>query len=301
MQNAIFTLLLKYWFVPDTSLSTFERLNVMTLLPMEDKEKEGQTKSEVLDILRARRGSVYINKKRFVVCGGIPNEIREQKSPVFIYSGGYSNECKPYAYCAYTMLKANIISGPCVVLEYPSDTRRAFNFCQEQDLHCLRLVYRQVRFASPQARIILFGACKGAANNLRFLATHDQQDLTHIKAVVAESPVISVQKALSHWQNGGRLSHWLCLFTFPNYKPNLTSIMQAVQFPSSIPILIASLPEDTLSQISDIKSMVDHLQQFSDQIFHFTSSYNMIKHGQIGRAHDYKEVVQDFLSQRDLR
>lgn len=297
---------LYYWFTPDTSAKRLNQLNIITFLPISAPDQPvAESTDAILAVLKKKEGIIRVDNDLYKIHAGIPETINVHSDPVSVYAGGYSNAGKPYAYCVYTALKAGIIKGPCVVFNYATDTRRAFNFCQEQDLQCLDIVCKDLVLKHPESKIILIGACKGAANNLRFLAEASNTGtlMPNIKAVIAESPPISAYDALKN-QPFGRLSHFLTRFVLPNYRPaTLKTIMDAQVFTQTVPVLVASLPCDTVSTIPEMNGMVAHLRAKGAQVEHFVcdSQANNIPHGKIGQARDYQQKVQDFLRRLNLR
>ncbi len=298
------------WRKPDTSLPTLDQLNVVSFIPV-GKANNGEKNTPTYAVLKFLRQknrednqNLIINGIRYKIYWGIP-EGKDIKIPITIYSGGYSNGAKPYAYCGYTAIKAGLVPGACVTFDFPTDTRRGFNFCQKQDLHCVKTVCNEIAKKYPKSPIILHGACKGATNNLRFLAKQaelpeQEKCMDNIKAVIAESPPLSVKKALEQTP----LS-WVTLtlmrYIFPNYNPKAQTIMDAKKFPS-IPVLIASLPLDTISAQPDVIAVTLHLNKSSlnNNVELFTSDEDKIQHGQIGKAKDYQETIKKFLEKNKL-
>lgn len=308
----------RWWFNPDRSFPTLDKLNIVTFLPIDSRDdqdhviSESNGKNAIINLLKKKEGIISIQGQLYKIYSGIPDEIKTYNEPIFLYSGGYSNAGHPYAFSAYNGIKRSNIQGPCIVFEYATDTRRAFNFCQEQDLHCVTIAYEEIIKKHSEARIILKGACKGAAAYLRFLAekASNNEPLDNIKALIAESPPISVKSALKHIRNGGIVSHTLCRFTLPNYNPALKTIMDATTFPTNIPILLASLPHDTISDLSDMKDMKKHLDTLGADIEHFVScgttedengNFITLNHGKLGRANDYQKALNKFFIKHELR
>lgn len=327
---------IKYLRIPDKTMPTFDQLNAVTILPtgcksniMTGKELE---KSKVLRTLRNKSGLITINGELYSVHKGIHPDLKYYAGPVSVYSGGYSNDGNPYAYCGYVAQKAGVIPGAVVTFEFPSDTRAGFNFCQEQDNACPRLACEEVVKVNPNAQIILHGACKGGMNNLKFLAAVEQklkranaqeiQDnpelsklsrLVHhnIKAVVTESPPRSAFEGIKNQPGGSTTTPILMRAFFPNYDHKAKTIMNAQDFPGTS-MFLASLPDDSISVLGDMKEMVCHLNKVrkdksnesmdrpSSPIQHFESKEATIRHGQIGKAKDYQTAVRAFYRERNL-
>lgn len=283
-----------------------EKCNIVTFLPIQEySDKYAENIPDIIVSLKKRSGIIKINNKLYQVCRSIPDKIKENSSPVTLYAGGYSNAGKPYGYCVYNAIKGGIITGPAIVFDYPTDaSMRDFNFCQEKDLACLDRVYQELLRVHPKSVVILLGACKGAMNKLRFLAEAQDKnvDLKNIKALIAESPVISPYHALKN-QFCGSLAHWLMQYIFPSYDiARLKTIMDARSFPSKIPVLLGSLPEDTVSELPDMITMKNHLEGLGATVEHFVAQEDdaNIIHGQIGKSKGWQEKVNQFLAVKGL-
>lgn len=304
ISSAIITTLkdIYHWRQPDVSLPSLEELNVVTFIPVSTSSDTNSSQDHVLKLLTSKTsGNLIVNGTIYEVYRGIPEKIKTSDAPISVYSGGYSNNRRPYAYCGYTSIKAGLVPGACVTFDFATDTRRAFNFCQEQDLHCIKTVCNEIVKAKPNASLILHGACKGAANNLRFLAeqaerSQQEECLKNIKAVICESPPISVKKALSCTPLAP-VTLALMPLVLPNYNPEAKTIMDAKKFPA-IPVMIGSLPKDTISNLDDVIAMNNHLiQNCGATVTLFVSEEDKIIHGEIGKAVDYQNSVTLFLNQ----
>lgn len=271
---------IKYLRTPDRSMPTFEQLNVVTILPTECQATHAvpKEKADVLKVLKAKSGLINVKGNVYSVHKGVHPDLKDYKGPVSVYSGGYSNDGNPYAYCGYVAQKAGVIPGAVVTFEFPSDTRAGFNFCQEQDNACPRLVCEEIVQVNPDAQIILHGACKGGMNNLKFLSSSAQKlkghteeikksDLSrlskilhhNIKAVVTESPLIAAVDGVKN-QPGGSITPYLMRAVFPNYDHKAKTIMDAQEFPATS-MYLASLPNDSLSVLDDMEDMRKHLNE----------------------------------------
>lgn len=314
----VISLSYRWWVSPDHSLPTLEQLNMMTIVPVDDSDtlytvvdeaKDGE--AALIKILKRKDGVFRCQGQLYKVYSGIPDDMSMCQDAIVLYSPGYSNLGKPFALSAYKAIKLGIIQGSCVIFECSTDTRRAFNFCQDQDLHCINLACSALLEKHPEAKIILKGGSKGAALNLRFLAEKAERNepLDNIKAVLADSPPLSVKDALKSIYTAGPISHFLCRLVLPNYNPHAKTIMDAQAFPRDIPVLISSLPYDSISDLNDMKKMVQHLQSLGANIEHFVSegvwrddkgkTITLI-HGKIGRAQDYQSNVKKFLAEHGL-
>jgi hypothetical protein len=312
--NKMVFALYTWWFKPDRSLPSLDKLNIVTFLPIESCSDDSVVneaddgRDGVIDLLKKKDGVVEIEGKLYRIYNGIPEEIKNFKEPINLYLGGFSNSGYPHAFSIYKGIKEGTMIGPCIVFESVTDTRRTFNFCQEQDLHCVDIVYKDLIKKHAKARIILKGGCKGAAVYLRYLAEKAKHGgLENIKALIANYPPISVKDALKDIRYGGALSHLFCRFTLPNYNPHSKTILDATDFPSDIPVLLSCLPKgnDRISDLDDMRRIRDHLESLGVNIELFVSKGiaedgKILGHGQLGRAKDYQEKILEFLGNHDL-
>jgi len=324
---------INYLRTPDRSMPTFEQLNAVTILPtgcpataVVPKEK-----ADVLQVLKKKSGLINIKGSIYSVHKGVHPDIKSYDGPITIYSGGYSNDCNPYAYCGYVAQKVGVIPGAVVTFEFPADTRAGFNFCGEQDNVCPRLVCEEIVKANPAAKIILHGACKGGMNNLKFYSSSAQKlkgytaeevqsnpELStlsnllhrHIKLVVTESPPRTAVDGVKN-QVGGSITPYLMRAVFPNYDHEAKTIMDAREFPGTS-MFLASLPHDSLSVLDEMREMTEHLNGLrrdkvnepmgrpSSPIHHFVSGQSEIIHGQIGKAKDYQAALRQVYQEHNL-
>lgn len=298
---------LSHFFTPDHFMPKLEDLNIVTFTPMPNGTscRAAKRKDAILAVLKRRNGFIKINGTIYKISSEIPVNIAQHTKPVCIYSGGYSNGDKPYAFSAYHGIKGGTFTGPCIVFDCITDKRRSFNFCQEQDLKCLDLVYQDLIAKHPKAEILLYGGCKGGANQLRFVAekAEKQESLQNIKAMIVESPPVSVERTLKHVRHGGKFSHFLCQMVMPNYDPKkLKTILHAKVFPTTIPVLVGSLPHDPISGLKDIVAMNNHLISKGANIKHFICQGDdvKLKHGKIGLSKEWHQTVLTFLANNGL-
>lgn len=280
-----------------------DQYQVVTFLKLESSPDEpvAISKHDVLEVLNNTSGCITIKGAVYRICKGLPAH-GVSSHTVTIYAGGYSNAGKPYTYCIYNAIKSGLIKDSAVVFNYPADTSfKTFNFCQKPDIDSLRHVYSHVVNAFPHSSIILMGACKGGTTLLRFLAEHGQTDsdmLTKVIAAIVESPVITPYHALKN-QWFGRLCHWLMTFTFPAYNHKaLKTVFDATSFASHIPVLIGSLPGDTVSELPDIISLSQHLRSLGVMVEHCIAPEEdaHIIHGQIGKSRVWQKAVAAFIT-----
>jgi hypothetical protein len=304
---------------PDTTMPTLESLKVATIVPIEPHEvqdmskvlvdkkaiKKTLSKSSMSELLRMFipwykkhtpvDETILINNQYYKVQEGIPANIAQHQN-ITIRSGGCYD---PRAYSAYVGVKAGNTHGPCITFSYPTSTRAAFNYCQEQDVSCIDLIYQDVVKKSPQANISLYGTCKGGTNILRFLAekAEHNEDVSNVKAVALESPTISVKHAIGQYG-----IHPFVGMIFPNYNPRAKTILDAKKMPAHVPIFIGRLENDTVSKFDHTNQLVRHLNAVGsqNQTYLLTTTESDIRHGLLGKAKDYHQALNTFYQVHNL-
>ncbi|MGC2310577.1 MAG: hypothetical protein WA432_03090 [Candidatus Babeliaceae bacterium] len=291
---------------PHTELPNLDQLNVVSFLPVErtdldskDIIQSGNSK-EIKKLLRQKNinAILLINNQLFKVQNNIPDDIKNH-SHVSIYSRGCSLKGASSTYIA---LKVGTINGACISFDYDvTDTLKAFNFCQKQDLHCLDLVYKGLLAKNPNAQVLLHGLCKGGTNILRYIAEKTEQskqnELSNIKAIIIESPPISVEKIICNYP-GFPLSHSFLRLILPNYDYQAKTILDAQKMPSNIPLLIGRIKVDKICTYEETSNLVKHLNKIGckDNLWLFTSQ-EKVGHAFMGKAQDLRQTVNAFLKQ----
>lgn len=290
---------------PDTRMPDLASLGAMTFTPIFGEEpvdpsiviikEKNAIKKALWNPEKFEKVIIAINDQLFLVQHGIDPKLKDYPH-VTIRCGGY---CDPKAYAAYVGLKAGNINGACVVFDFPTSTRAAFNYCQKQDIHCLELIYQELLKLNPAINVLFSGACKGATNILRFLAGKAAagESTTNIKVATLESPTISPEHANEQWPLVNRLMPMI----FPNYNPYGTTILNATRMPA-VPILIGRLPKDSVSKYHHTSLLVAHLRKIASDanIYLLTTVHSEIVHGQLGKAKDYQKVLTEFFKHHGL-
>lgn len=152
---------------------------------------------------------------------------------------------------AYSRLRNNICHTPLITFDF-LDQRRTFNFAQELDQACLKIVYDEVVAKNPNAKIILTGDCRGALNVLKFAATNPK----NLHALILTSPFVSAQEltqelAKNYLQRyfgkgSGKLLHNFFQWWFPNYDPQQDSVWEVLPKITNKNIFIAHRDSDTM-------------------------------------------------------
>jgi len=239
-----------------------------------------------------------------VIGGSTPIE------PVWLISPGfmghrpqkYSQEVEPESGIdqAAHFISGSIVHGPCVTFNY-NDDRRVFNFGQTADLACLKTAYNLVK----NQDIVLIGTCRGATTTLNLLSQLDKKDFTHIKAIILESPGISLQnltKQVAHsyigWMpKSPTILHSFFRFWFPNYDPAYPSFLEKLSnIPQETPILIGHLEGDKVISHTDIMAITQRLRKTGHtNVYVTTVQDNTITHARLSRIPAFQQVVNAFL------
>lgn len=207
---------------------------------------------------------------------------------------------------AHMMLKDTIITDiPCVTFDYP-DARAYFNFGQDLDVACLRVVWDEILKLNPRANIIGLGDCRGAKALLTF-ATHKPDNLA---ALILISPFVStldmIQQLSNNYLNwlpkSDVLLHEFFKTYFPNYNPIKDRLLDQVHMMShTIPIFIGQRKNDYLASDESIMRLIRRLRQAGNDSIHITMvSDGNATHSRITPIAELQKAVKKFLTQYEL-
>ena len=233
-------------------------------------------------------------EKSYILTSGFADALKDSPTICIALGGslnnwglisGYKN-WNPGAYSGYRFIKSGIVDMPCVTFDCVTDNRRSFNFCQEQDLHTLDLVVKKIRDLNKNAKIVLTGICKGGSLALRYVAEkaekNETDELNAIKAIVVEGPPNLVKDAIKK-QPGYPISLGMAKTFLPNFDSKAKTILQAKKFPN-IPVLVGTIPTDTVCNYKDVISMVTHLKSLKDTNLRLLTSYEKISHSAMTKS-----------------
>ncbi len=321
------------WFhSPKKFTPTEENLHVMTLLPQNHSSSPEKPLLNLSTLKQhLKQNSVPSHTKKSVstdidigqqtvkITAGTPHNqfalthtahVKTQPELVWIVSPGfmghrpqkYSQEPAPETGLdqATSFIKAHIIHGPCIAFDY-NDERRVFNFGQETDIASLKMVHDLVKSQD----VILIGTCRGATTVLQFLTQLSPQAFAHIKAIILESPAVSLhtlatQVAHSYidWlPKSPALLHTFFKFWFPNYDPYFPTFLDNLdRIPHDLPILIGHLENDRVISYSDIMTITKKLRATGHTQVYLTSVCDStITHARLSKIPAFGQVVNAFL------
>lgn len=290
---------------PNINKPTLAQLNPLTIIPnallphhdVQDLDNAGVKKLMQQNNINTK---IKVKEKNIVLTykSGISSDLKKQ-DVIYLYSGGYLSNSplssfEQRGYWPYIAIKKGLFNGACIAFNLITDFRASFNFCQDLDIHCVELIYEEIRKTNIRAKIVFVGVCKGSTLFLRFLEkhAHEAEYLKNIKVVIAESPPVSLDEALGYWPCAGRVSR----FFLPNCKQNVPTILNARQFPVDIPILLGSMPDDTVCTPKQIASITRHLNHLGSKLVHvYTTRGKKISHGQQGKDPGWRDHVRKLI------
>lgn len=209
---------------------------------------------------------------------------------------------------AAAFIRGNIIHGPCITFNY-NDDRRTFNFAQDDDLLLLHNAYKKIPATSD---VILVGTCRGATALLNFLPKLPEKEYQRIKAVILESPALSLkslaQKVGQTYVNwlpkSPQLIHTFFRFWFPNYDPTYPDCMNSLAcIPKDLPIFIGHLKDDKVIEESDIIALKNRFIETGHINTHFAiieDTTHTITHARMSKIPAFQYEVNKFLQQYHL-
>lgn len=254
--------------------------------------------------------------KRILVQKGITTTL--QDPIVFIFSRGYARTNTPgtndnmlqiggCAMAAYMPIQDNIINdAPCITFDYP-DRRRCFNFGQNKDVQCLKLIHEHALKQNPHAHIILVGDCRGAKTILNFAT----QKPKNIKALVLLSPFFSAHQLTEQvaqnylpWlpYSSGFLHNFFKLW-FPSYNPDTDKLFAAniTNISQEIPLFIAHRNRDTLVSTEQVTHFIATLHKSKHKNIHLvTTDDTTARHSRLTPVKTVQQEVNRFLKTYNL-
>lgn len=225
------------------------------------------------------------------------------------YTGLFANGPHRFAGSAvhqlYYWCKNNLIKNTCVCCCVPPHLRTIFDFGQKNDQAYIHDCIDEITQKNPQVRIILMGPCHGATAILNYLTNDDYIKSDQIKAVVLESPSISLEAfaqrtATYHVPFGLRwMLYPLFRVLFSGYAWGQKTILdKEITLPNNLPIFVGSLKYDDSVNNEHVRAIVEKLQQISinkDLICFYESERKDLSHGKLGMDSEYQEKVHLFL------
>ena len=200
---------------------------------------------------------------------------------------------------AYQRIRDNLFHAPVITFDYPDD-RELFNFGQKLDQKCLEFVYQEVLKKSPQAKIILFGSCRGAKCVLE-LATKKPKNLA---AIIVESPFISAKEMTMQigmryapiLPGAATMTYGIFKLYFPNFKDQRENLRKRLNRIPNVPIFIAHRIHDTLVSNRQVHDLVRLLRKSGlSHIYFFTTDDETDSHARMMHLEPAQQAVNAFL------
>ncbi len=198
----------------------------------------------------------------------------------------------------YTRLRNNLAFTPVVAFDLP-DERRSFNFGQELDQACIKVVYDEVVAKNPHAKIILTGDCRGSLNALKFATTNPK----NLDAIVLLSPFTSAKEltqelSKNYLQNYfGKGSNTLLQnffqWWFPNYDPAQDNLMEQLDKITGKKIFIAHRIGDTLVSDETVTNLAEQLNKNNDLYLALINDTSA-KHAKLMQITECQELINAF-------
>lgn len=205
---------------------------------------------------------------------------------------------------AYQRIRDNVFHAPVITFDYPDD-RALFNFGQKLDQKCLEFVYQEVHKRCPQAKILLFGSCRGAKCILEY-ATKKPENLA---AIIVESPFISAKEMTL--QLGKRyvpiipgaatLTYGIFKLYFPNFKDARENLRRKIHRIPDVPIFIAHRTNDTLVSNRQVHDLIRLLRKAGlSHVYFFTTADETQSHARLMHLEPVQHAVNAFLHAHNL-
>jgi fermentation-respiration switch protein FrsA (DUF1100 family) len=206
---------------------------------------------------------------------------------------------------AYKSVRDMIITSPCIIFDYP-DGRKYSNFGQSLDEKCLELIYTKTREYNPTTDIVLIGECRGTQTILKLAS----RKLPNIKALILESPMISVKGVTEHLANnyvrwlpyGHKIAYRILTWIYPNYKEHEDDITTYLpQIPAELPILLIHTKNDKFVATSKVnKLIVDLHTSGHENVYYLLIEDEQAKHAALTYNSQFQYITHAFLKKYNL-
>lgn len=229
------------------------------------------------------------------------NESQANPSTVFLFAHGID----PRASVANTQpqryITCGAINSTCYTFSF-HDRIGTLNFGQDHDNALLYNAYQEVQHKHPQANIVLIGISRGASAIINTLATYKELDITKLKAVILESPYMSVDSLLEHIAKSylsyvpyaTSMLHTL-INVFPLYNTHgLQTIDALPHFPQQVPVFIGYSMADKTVAPGDAQVAVKLLRAQGNLVTEYAATHG--RHSTLATQHDYCNAVRLFLA-----
>jgi len=301
---------------------TLETLHVHTLIPTAELPKDAKpisirafiAQSATDDKKSKNSGHIHIKSKTTKEFASKAIEAKkgiildENTELVFIASRGYAfnitlGEALPRKggglLDAYQRIRDNVFHAPVITFDFPDD-RELFNFGQKLDQKCLAFVYKQVLEKCPNAKIVLFGSCRGAKCVLEY-ATKKPKNLA---AIIVESPFISAKEMTLQLgksyapiiPGAAAITYKIFKLYFPNFKEEKEDLRRRLSRIPNIPVFIAHRTNDALVSNRQVHGLVRLLNKGGlTNVYLFTTSDENHSHARMMHLDAAQQTVNSFL------
>lgn len=246
----------------------------------------------------------------------ITSGINPDNETIFVVSHGYPPGLKSAFFekiskgngilTAYKYIRDNIINGTCITFDY-NDIRKISNWGQTIDTACLETVCSNILQYNPKAKLVLIGECRGAKTILQYIAQNPKIS-ENIKAVILESPMISVKDMIyhvfshyTHWLPGSSATAYFIFKCFyPNYNEKNDDILPYLEhLPKNLPIFIGHTKNDPLIPFDNITILINGLKNNNVGHIYFLLLDNA-KHSMLTLTEEFQQAVNAFLHKYNL-
>lgn len=306
-----------YWSIPRKNFRpSLKKLYTYTVIPLNNSDNQHaipvrkfieqymHTNFKPTKITIRKKQTHEIIKTALIMPG-----IQHNLSALFIVSCGYkgydniaNGSC---ILTAYKYLRDMIITSPCITFDYP-DGRKYSNFGQSLDEKCLELIYTKTSERNPTTDIVLIGECRGTQTILKLAS----KKLPNIKALILESPMISVKSVTKHLTNnyvrwlpyGHKIAHRLLTWIYPNYKEHEDDITPYLpQIPANLPILIVHAKNDKFVATSKVNKLIADLHASGhDNVYYLLIEDEEAKHAALTYNLQFQYIAHAFLKKYNL-
>lgn len=227
------------------------------------------------------------------------NETETDPSTVFLFAHGIDPRASVAISQPTAYIKNGAIDSTCYTFSF-NDSVNTLNFGQERDCKLLLDAYTQVQQKHPHASIVLIGISRGASTIINMLA-QEQGDWSPVKAVILESPFMSVDSLIEHISNSytyyvpyGKNMLQKIIYSLPLYNPyGIQTINMIPQFPQQIPVFIGYSTADKTVAPGDAQTIIALLQNQGNKVTTYMAEN--ARHSTLGTHADYCKAVRLFL------
>jgi hypothetical protein len=246
-------------------------------------------------------------------------DVLERYDTVFVASRGYAKSNVPVVddYLELTrdagavieghmLIKDNLIhDAPCITFDYPDDPLY-FNFGQNLDVSCFKVVWNYVLKKKPNPAIVGIGDCRGGKVLLSFATTRPP----HLKALILMSPFVSdmdliEQIAKNHikwlpWSNHVLLNFFK--FYFPTFDARQDTLLQNIhKIDPALPIFIGYRKNDFLVSEQSLRRLIEGLRKAgNNDVYVLIVSDDNATHSRISPIPELQYATNAFLAAYEL-